>query len=76
MRDSYLSYLNDIFKSLKTEKEKTNFMKAVHKSQAVRVGIINVLQPSVENDFQTLADFNDLVLVNEKKEKNKNGKCK
>lgn len=60
--DSYLQYINDIFKSLKSEKERTKFLKAVHQSQCVRVCSIDVTVPTTENDYQNLADFKDIVL--------------
>lgn len=67
--DSYLNYINDIFKSLKKENERVKFLKAVHSSDIVRICKIDEVNASTENDFQLLADLNDLEVNNEKKEK-------
>ena len=69
--DSYVGYTNDIFKNLKSEKERTKFLKAVHNAQAVRVCSIDVIGPSCKNDFAVLADFKDLVFSKEEKKEKK-----
>ena len=70
--DSYLSYINDIFKKLKSEKEKVKFLRAVHGSQCVRVAVIDIIQPSTKNDYALLADFKDIELnKDDSKEKEK-----
>ena len=74
--DSYISYINDIFKSLKKEKERVQFLKAVHGSDIVRICKIDEVNASTENDFQLLVDLNGLEVNTEKKEKNVNGESK
>lgn len=74
----YLQSINDIFKKLKGEKDRIQFLNSVHNSKLVRLADIDCAKPEIVQNFAFIADFNDLVLdkgINENKEKN-NGESK
>ena len=66
----YVQSINDIFKKLKGEKDRIQFLNSVHNSKLVRLADIDCAKPEIVQNFAFIADFNDLVL-----EKDKRIKC-
>lgn len=70
----YLNNINEIFNSLKEEKQRIEFLRAVHHSKVVRLADIDAAKPEVTQNLAFIADFNDLVVNNateEEKQKEK-----
>ena len=64
----YVQSINDIFKKLKGEKDRIQFLNSVHNSKLVRLADIDCAKPEIVQNFAFIADFNDLVLEKDKKE--------
>lgn len=63
-----INYFGSVFKSLK-QKDKATFMKSLHDSEIVKIGSVDILSGAFTNDYNVLADLQDVVLDKKEKEK-------